>query len=107
MDRNSRIFVAGHFGLVGSAIRRRLEENGYTNLILRRRSELDLSNQAAVDRFFCTERPEYVFLAAAIVGGILANAAYPGDFIRENLLVQTLVIDAAFRHNVSKLQFLG
>lgn len=107
MDRHSRIFIAGHLGLVGSAIKRKLEATGHTHLIVRTRAELDLANQAAVDRFFCAERPEYVFLAAALVGGILANATYPADFIRENLLVQTHVIDAAFRNNVSKLQFLG
>ena len=107
MDTHSRIFVAGHLGLVGSAIKRKLEAAGYTNLIVRTRAELDLTNQAAVDQFFCSERPEYVFLAAASVGGILANVTYPADFIRENLLVQTHVIDAAFRNNVKKLQFLG
>src|ERR1700682_2359441 len=107
MDRHSRIFIAGHLGLVGSAIKRKLEATGHTHLIVRTRAELDLANQAAVDRFFCAERPEYVFLAAALVGGILANATYPADFIRENLLVQTHVIDAAFRHDVTKLQFLG
>jgi GDP-L-fucose synthase len=107
MDTQSRIFVAGHLGLVGSAIKRKLEAAGYTNLIVRTRAELDLTNQAAVDQFFCSERPEYVFLAAASVGGILANVTYPADFIRENLLVQTHVIDAAFRNNVKKLQFLG
>jgi GDP-L-fucose synthase len=107
MDTQSRIFVAGHLGLVGSAIKRKLEAAGYTNLIVRTRAELDLTNQAAVDQFFCSERPEYVFLAAASVGGILANVTYSADFIRENLLVQTHVIDAAFRNNVKKLQFLG
>jgi GDP-L-fucose synthase len=107
MDKDSRIFVAGHRGLVGSAIHRILESAGYTKLILRSRAELDLSNQAAVEQFFSAERPEYVFLAAAKVGGILANSSYPADFIRENLLVQTLVIDAAYRHGVRKLQFLG
>src|ERR1700687_1996281 len=107
MDRHSRIFIAGHLGLVGSAMKRNLEATGHTHRIVRTRAELDLANQAAVDRFFWAERPEYVFLAAALVGGILANATYPADFIRENLLVQTHVIDAAFRNNVSKLQFLG
>src|ERR1700730_3782406 len=107
MDKDSRIFVAGHRGLVGSAIHRRLESAGYTKLIIRGRAELDLSNQAAVDQFFSAERPEYVFLAAARVGGILANSSYPADFIRENLLIQTHVIDAAYRHGVRKLQFLG
>jgi GDP-L-fucose synthase len=107
MDKQSRIYIAGHHGLVGSAIRRKLEADGYTNLLVRSRAELDLTNQAAVDRFFCAERPEYVFLAAALVGGILANATRPADFIRENLLIQTHVIDAAFRHDVTKMQFLG
>src|ERR1700730_3139414 len=107
MDKDSRIFVAGHRGLVGSAIHRRLESAGYTKLIIRGRAEVDLSNQAAVDQFFSAERPEYVFLAAARVGGILANSSYPADFIRENLLIQTHVIDAAYRHGVRKLQFLG
>jgi len=107
MDKDSRIFVAGHRGLVGSAIHRRLESAGYTKLIIRGRAELDLSNQAAVEQFFSAERPEYVFLAAARVGGILANSSYPADFIRENLLIQTHVIDAAYRHGVRKLQFLG
>jgi GDP-L-fucose synthase len=107
MDKQSRIYIAGHHGLVGSAIRRKLEAAGYINLLVRSRAELDLTNQAAVDRFFYAERPEYVFLAAALVGGILANSTRPADFIRENLLIQTHVIDAAFRHNVTKLQFLG
>jgi GDP-L-fucose synthase len=107
MDKTSRIFVAGHRGLVGSAIHRRLLSAGYSNLILRSRRELDLTNQAAVEQFFNAEPPEYVFLAAARVGGILANSSYPADFIRENLLVQTHVIDAAHRHGVRKLQFLG
>src|ERR1700736_1429748 len=107
MDKDSRIFVAGHRGLVGYAIHRRLESAGYTKLIVRSRTELDLTNQTAVEQFFSAERPEYVFLAAARVGGILANSSYPADFIRENLLVQTHVIDAAYRHGVRKLQFLG
>jgi GDP-L-fucose synthase len=107
MDRDSRIFVAGHLGLVGSAIRRKLEHDGFSNILVRTRAELDLCNQAAVDRFFSVERPEYVFLAAAAVGGILANATYPADFMRENLLIQTLVIDAAHRNKAVKLQFLG
>jgi GDP-L-fucose synthase len=107
MDKQSRIYIAGHHGLVGSAIRRKLEATGYTNLLVRSRAELELTNQAAVDRFFCAERPEYVFLAAALVGGILANSTRPADFIRENLLIQTHVIDAAFRHDVTKLEFLG
>src|SRR6267378_3217310 len=105
MDKHSRIFVAGHLGLVGSAIQRKLEAAGHTNLIVRTRAELDLTNQAAVDGFFRAERPEYVFLAAAKVGGILANSTCPADFLRENLLIQAHVIDAAYRHGVSKLQF--
>lgn len=107
MDKQSRIFVAGHLGLVGSAITRNLTAAGYSNLIFRTRAELDLTNQAAVERFFSSEQPEYVFLAAAIVGGILANDNFPADFIRENLLIQTLVIDSAYRNKVTKLQFLG
>lgn len=107
MDKKSRIFVAGHLGLVGSAIARNLTAAGYSNLIFRTRAELDLTNQAAVDRFFLAERPEYVFLAAAIVGGIMANDNFPADFIRENLLIQTLAIDSAYRNKVTKLEFLG
>jgi GDP-L-fucose synthase len=107
MEKNSRIFVAGHRGLVGSAIKRKLEADGYTNLIVRTRAELNLTDPMAVDRFFRDEAPEYVFLAAALVGGIVANMTYPGDFIRENLLLQTHVIDAAHKHKVKKLQFLG
>ncbi len=107
MDKTSKIYVAGHRGLVGSAILRRLQAEGYTNLVVRTRQELDLTNQAAVERFFAQERPEYVFLAAAKVGGILANATYPADFIRDNLLIQTHVIDAAYRHGAKKLLFLG
>jgi GDP-L-fucose synthase len=103
----SRIFLAGHRGLVGSAIRRRLELGGYTNLILRSRRELDLRDQSSVDAFFAQERPEYVFLAAAKVGGILANSRYPADFIISNLKIQTNVIDAAYRNGVKKLEFLG
>src|SRR5579863_1727045 len=107
MDKKSRIFVAGHLGLVGSAITRNLTAAGYSSLISRTRAELDLTNQAAVDRFFSTEHPEYVFLAAALVGGIMANDNFPADFIRENLLIQTLVIDSAYRNKVTKLEFLG
>jgi len=103
----SRIFVAGHRGLVGSAIRRRLLRDGYTNLIVRTRSELDLVNQSAVDAFFAAEKPEYVFLAAGQVGGILANSSYPVEFLRDNLAIETNVIDAAYRNGVKKLQCLG
>ena len=107
MDKTSRIYVAGHRGLVGSAICRRLQSEKYANLIAKTRQELDLLNQSAVDRFFAAERPEYVFLAAAKVGGILANSTQPAEFIYENLLVQINVIDAAYRHGAKKLLFLG
>ena len=107
MHTDSRVFVAGHRGLVGSAIHRRLTSLGFNRLICRSRSELDLLDATAVDQFFANERPEYVFLAAAKVGGILANDTYPADFLRENLGVQTNVIDAAYRHGVTKLMFLG
>ncbi|MDQ2844180.1 MAG: GDP-L-fucose synthase [Acidobacteriota bacterium] len=107
MNHASRIFVAGHLGLAGSAIVRRLRALGYRNLIFRSRSELDLTSKIAVDSFCETQRPEYVFLAAARVGGILANATYPADFIRDNLAIQLNVIDAARRYDVKKLEFLG
>ena len=107
MRKDAKIFVAGHRGLVGSAILRRLQASGFENLAVRARSELDLTDQRAVDGFFAAERPEYVFLAAAKVGGILANSTYPADFIRVNLQIQTNVIDAAYRHGVRKLLFLG
>ena len=107
MDKSSRIFVAGHRGLVGGAILRRLQSAGYANLITRTRAEVDLTDQSVVRAFFDDERPEYVFLAAAKVGGILANSTYPADFIRENLQIQTNVIDAAYRSGVKKLEFLG
>ncbi|AET59545.1 GDP-L-fucose synthase [Paenibacillus terrae] len=107
MDLHSNIYVAGHNGLVGSAIVRALSKAGYRNLITRTSSELDLRNKEAVDHFFETESVDYVFLAAAKVGGILANNDYPADFIRDNLLIQTNVIDAAYRTNISKLLFLG
>lgn len=101
------IFVAGHNGLVGSAIVRELRRHGFNNLILRSRRELDLTSQSAVDRFFAAEQPQYVFLAAARVGGILANSTRPVDFLRDNLAIELNVIDAAFRYNVKKLEFLG
>ena len=107
MDRTDRIFVAGHKGLVGSAIVRRLQRDGYRNLLLRTRPELDLENQHAVDTFFDETRPEYVFLAAAKVGGIMANKTYPADFIRNNIAIQMNVIEAARRTGVRKLLFLG
>jgi GDP-L-fucose synthase len=107
MHTANRIYIAGHRGLVGSAIRRHLTASGYSNLLLRTRQELDLTNQAAVNSFFVAEKPEYVFLAAAKVGGILANSGNPADFLHENLAIQTNVIDAAFRNGVRKLEFLG
>ncbi len=107
MDKSSRIFVAGHRGLAGSAICRRLQQDGYSNLILRGRQELDLTNQSAVDAFFAAEKPEYVFVAAAKVGGILANSTQPVPFLRDNLAIEINVIDSAYRHGVKKLQFLG
>lgn len=107
MEKHSRIFVAGHRGLVGSAICRVLERQGYSNLILRTHAELDLTDRKATLGFFKQECPEYVILAAAKVGGILANDTYPADFIRENLEIETSVIDAAFRSSVKRLLFLG
>ena len=106
MDKQSRVYVAGHRGMVGAAIRRRLEEDGH-NLILRTSAELDLRDKAATDAFFEAERPDYVFIAAAKVGGILANDTQGGDFIRDNLAIQTNVIDAAYRSGAQKLLFLG
>lgn len=107
MDKHSRIFVAGHNGLVGSAIVRRLQADGYTNIIVRSRKETDLENQGAVFKLFLEEKPEYVFMAAAKVGGILANNTYPVDFIRSNLMVQNNIIDASHFSGVRKLLFLG
>jgi GDP-L-fucose synthase len=107
MKRESRIFVAGHRGLVGSALLRKLESEGYRNLILKTRRELDLLDQAAVHRFFHDERVEYVFLAAAKVGGIVANATYPADFLYENLVLGANVVHAAAENGVEKLLYLG
>ena len=107
MKLDSLIFVAGHKGLAGSAITRKLTANGFTNLLTMDRSQVDLRIQSQVDDFFEKYRPEYVFLAAAKVGGIHANSAYPADFIRENLQIQTNIIDAAYRYGVKKLLFLG
>jgi GDP-L-fucose synthase len=107
MNDGSRIFVAGHRGLVGSAIVRELGRQGFSNLLLRGRGDLDLRNQAAVEAFLQAERPDHVFLAAAKVGGIRANDTYPADFIRDNLQIQTNVIDSAWRAGVKKLCFLG
>ncbi len=107
MNKESKIYVAGHKGMVGSAIVRKLEAEGYTNLVMRSSKELDLRNQQAVDTFFATEKPEYVFLAAAKVGGIQANNTYRADFIYENLMIEANVIHAAYQHGVRKLLFLG
>jgi len=107
MLEDSRIYVAGHTGLVGSAICRRLRALGYSNLLLRNRKQLDLTDRAAVEAFFAAEEPEYVFLAAAKVGGILANSTHPVEFLRDNLAIELTVIDAAYRHGVKKLECLG
>ena len=107
MDKKSKIFVAGHRGLVGSAIVRRLKKAGYENLLFRTHDELDLTRQTSVEGFFEKERPDYVFLAAAKVGGILANASFPADFIYKNLMMETNIIHAAHIYNVKKLLFLG
>lgn len=107
MDKNSKIYVAGHRGLVGSAIVRKLDAEGYSNLVLRTRDELDLCDSVAVRDFFESERPEYVFLAAAKVGGIWANSHYPAEFIYSNLAIQLNVIHSAYLSGVKKLLFLG
>lgn len=107
MEQSSRIYVAGHRGLVGSAICRSLQRLGFSNLLQRTRDELDLTDANAVDTFFAQSKPEFIFLAAAKVGGILANSTYPADFVRENLAIQSNVIDASYRHGVERLIFLG
>ena len=107
MNKNSKIYVAGHRGLVGSAIVRNLQEKGFNNIMCRTHKELDLTNQNEVRKFFEEERPEYVFLAAAKVGGIYANNTYPADFIYENLMIQNNIIKAAHDFEVKKLLFLG
>ena len=107
LDKNAKIYIAGHRGLVGSAIWKNLQEKGYTNLVGRTHKELDLLDGVAVRRFFDEEQPEYVFLAAAFVGGIMANSIYRADFIYKNLQIQQNVIGESFRHNVKKLLFLG
>ncbi|MFV0421084.1 GDP-L-fucose synthase [Oleidesulfovibrio sp.] len=107
MEKNSKIYVAGHRGLVGSALCRKMEQDGFFNLLKRTSSELDLRNQLAVDSFFTNEKPEFVFLAAAKVGGIYANDTYPAEFLRDNLLIQSNVIDAAYRNGCKRLMFLG
>jgi GDP-L-fucose synthase len=107
MEKTSKIYVAGHRGLVGSAIERKLRLKGFTNVLCRSHKELDLTRQRAVEDFFQKEKPEYVFLAAAKVGGILANSKYPAEFIYSNLSIQTNVIHSAYKNGVSKLLFLG
>jgi GDP-L-fucose synthase len=107
VEKSAKVYIAGHRGMVGSSILRKLEKEGFTNFVLRRSSELDLRDQAAVREFFETERPEYVFLAAAKVGGIQANNVYRADFLYENLMIQNNVIDSAYRVGVKKLLFLG
>jgi GDP-L-fucose synthase len=107
MNRDSKIYVAGHRGLVGSALLRKLQSDGYTNIICRTSRELDLRRQADVDLFFEQEKPEYVFLAAARVGGILANSTYKAEFIYDNIMISANVIDAAHRYDVKKLLNLG
>lgn len=107
MDKNSKIYVAGHKGLVGSAITRNLQKNGYENLIFRTQRELDLTDQKATARFFAEVKPEYVFLAAAKVGGVKANNDFPAEFIFQNLAIETNIIHSAYLNKVKKLLFLG
>jgi GDP-L-fucose synthase len=107
MEKTSKIYVAGHRGLVGSALVTILKQQGYSNLVLRTHAQLDLTDQQATESFFAQERPEYVFLAAAKVGGIHANNAYPAEFIRDNLAIQTNVIHSAYKYAVKRLMFLG
>ena len=107
MEKNAKIYVAGHHGLVGSAIWKNLQNKGYTNLVGRTHKELDLLDSVSVRQFFDEEQPEYVFLAAAFVGGIMANSIYRADFIYKNLQIQQNVIGESFRHNIKKLLFLG
>jgi len=107
MEKNSRIYVAGHRGLVGSAITRALLEAGFSNLVLKPHAELELRNQQAVEDFFWSEQPEYVFLAAAKVGGIYANSIYPAEFIYDNIIIETNIIQAAHKYKTKKLLFMG
>ena len=107
MQSEDKIYIAGHRGMVGSAITRKLQKEGFTNILTRTSSELDLKNQAAVQAFFEKERPDHVFLAAAKVGGIMANNIYRGEFLYDNLMIQSNTIDAAYRSGVKKLMFLG
>lgn len=107
MDKTSKIYIAGHTGLVGSAVKKELEKEGFSNLILKKHEELDLTNTGQVQLFFEQEKPEYVILAAAKVGGILANSTYPVEFMLENLKIQNNIIENAYKYNVKKLIFLG
>src|SRR3989344_5414994 len=107
MEKNVKIYIAGHKGLVGSALVRILKQNGYSNLLVKTKEELDLTSSRDVSDFLAREKPDYVFLAAAKVGGIFANDTYPADFIRDNLMIETNVIDSAYKNNVKKLLFLG
>src|SRR5690606_37152673 len=107
MDKNAKIYIAGHRGMVGSAILRKLEKEGFTNFILRTSGELDLRDQVAAANFFEAEKPEYVFLAAAKVGGIVANNTYKAEFIYENLMIEANVIHQSYLNGVKKLMFLG
>ena len=107
MDKEARIFVAGHRGLVGSALVKSLRAGGWHNLLLRTSAELDLRDETATEAFFASEKPDYVFLAAAKVGGIIANSRYPVEFLSQNLAIQDNVINAAWRHGVTRLLFLG
>jgi GDP-L-fucose synthase len=107
MYQNDKIYIAGHRGLVGSALQRNLQAKGYTNLLARTSAELDLADQNSTDIFFAEEKPDYVFLAAAKVGGIHANNVYPGEFIRDNLVIQSNIIHSSYKNNVKRLLFLG
>ncbi|HDP25158.1 MAG TPA: NAD-dependent epimerase/dehydratase family protein, partial [Deltaproteobacteria bacterium] len=107
MNEGSKIYVAGHTGLVGSAMVRELNRMGYENIVVRDLAELDLTDQAAVDKFFEREKPDYVFLCAAKVGGILANSTYPAEFLYINLMIASHVIHASYKHGVKKLLNLG
>lgn len=107
MEKNSKVYIAGHLGLVGGAIKQTLQTNGYENIIVRSRKELDLTRQNDVEIFFANEKPEYVIIAAAKVGGIKANMEYPAEFLYINLLIQSNIIHAAYKNGVKKLLFLG
>ena len=107
MNLKDKIYVSGHTGLVGSAIVRQLKSRGFNNLLMRSHDELDLTNQAKVSDFFNHEKPDYVILAAAKVGGIYANSSYPADFIYDNTMIETNVISSAFKNKVKRLLFLG